>query len=158
MIVFTDFLTNESFVYLHRQTNKKHTMSIFNKIFGAKEDATSKVQKVSYLNWIPLTSIEQLEEIKEISKTEAVLIFKHSTRCGISSMVIKQFEKLFTEEHQNLKVYYLDLLNYRDISDEVGYTFQVMHQSPQLIAVKNGVSVENASHYEITNTNLSRFI
>ena len=133
-------------------------MSIFNKIFGAKEDATSKVQKVSYLNWIPLTSIEQLEEIKEISKTEAVLIFKHSTRCGISSMVIKQFEKLFTEEHQNLKVYYLDLLNYRDISDEVGFTFQVMHQSPQLIAVKHGVSVENASHYEITNTNLSRFI
>ncbi|MGJ8760467.1 bacillithiol system redox-active protein YtxJ [Polaribacter sp. AHE13PA] len=133
-------------------------MSIFNKIFGAKEDATSKVQKVSYLNWIPLTSIEQLEEIKEISKTEAVLIFKHSTRCGISSMVIKQFEKLFTEEHQNLKVYYLDLLNYRDISDEVGFTFQVMHQSPQLIAVKNGVSIENASHYEITNTNLSRFI
>ncbi|WP_282073783.1 bacillithiol system redox-active protein YtxJ [Polaribacter atrinae] len=133
-------------------------MSIFNKIFGSKEDDTSKVQKVSYLKWIPLTSIDQLEEIKEISKTEAVLIFKHSTRCGISSMVIKQFEKLFTEEHQNLKVYYLDLLNYRDISDEVGYTFQVMHQSPQLIVVKNGISVENASHYEITNTNLSRFI
>ncbi|WP_341221628.1 bacillithiol system redox-active protein YtxJ [Polaribacter atrinae] len=133
-------------------------MSIFNKIFGSKEDDTSKVQKVSYLKWIPLTSIDQLEEIKEISKTEAVLIFKHSTRCGISSMVIKQFEKLFTEEHQNLKVYYLDLLNYRDISDEVGYTFQVMHQSPQLIVVKNGISLENASHYEITNTNLSRFI
>ncbi|OAD40903.1 bacillithiol system redox-active protein YtxJ [Polaribacter atrinae] len=133
-------------------------MSIFNKIFGSKEDDTSKVQKVSYLKWIPLTSIDQLEEIKEISKTEAVLIFKHSTRCGISSMVIKQFEKLFTEEHQNLKVYYLDLLNYRDISDEVGYTFQVMHQSPQLIVVKNGISVENASHYEITNTNLSRFV
>ncbi|AUC23090.1 MULTISPECIES: bacillithiol system redox-active protein YtxJ [Polaribacter] len=133
-------------------------MSIFNKIFGAKGDDTSKVEKVSYLNWIPLTSMEELEKIKEISKTEAVLIFKHSTRCGISSMVIKQFEKLFTEEHQKLKVYYLDLLNYRDISDEVGFTFQVMHQSPQLIVVKNGVSVENASHYEITNTNLSRFI
>ena len=133
-------------------------MSIFNKIFGAKADDTSKVEKVSYLNWIPLTSMEELEKIKEISKTEAVLIFKHSTRCGISSMVIKQFEKLFTEEHQKLKVYYLDLLNYRDISDEVGFTFQVMHQSPQLIVVKNGVSVENASHYEITNTNLSRFI
>ncbi|MDN3620311.1 bacillithiol system redox-active protein YtxJ [Polaribacter undariae] len=133
-------------------------MSIFNKIFGAKGDDTSKVEKVSYLNWIPLTSMEELEKIKEISKTEAVLIFKHSTRCGISSMVIKQFEKLFTEEHQKLKVYYLDLLNYRDISDEVGFTFQVMHQSPQLIVVKNGVSLENASHYEITNTNLSRFI
>jgi len=146
-----------SYIYIDKPI-KKHTMSIFNKIFGSKEDDTSKVQKVSYLKWIPLTSIDQLEEIKEISKAEAVLIFKHSTRCGISSMVIKQFEKLFTEEHQNLKVYYLDLLNYRNISDEVGYTFQVMHQSPQLIAVKNGVSVENASHYDITNINLSRFI
>ncbi|WP_158837724.1 bacillithiol system redox-active protein YtxJ [Polaribacter sp. L3A8] len=133
-------------------------MGIFNKIFGGNDEGKEKEAKVSYLKWIPLTSMEQLEEIKEISKTEAVLIFKHSTRCGISSMVIKRFEALFTEDHQDLKVYYLDLLNYRDISDEVGYAFQVMHQSPQLIIVKNGVSVENTSHYDIANTNLSRFI
>ncbi len=73
-------------------------------------------------------------------------------------MVIKQFEKLFSEEHQNLKVYYLDLLNYRNISDEVGYTFQVMHQSPQLLVIKNGVSVHDASHYDITQIDLTRFI
>ena len=73
-------------------------------------------------------------------------------------MVIKQFEGLFNDEHKNLKVYYLDLLNYRSISDEVGYSFQVMHQSPQLLAIKNEVSVFNASHYEIVQTNLSRFM
>ena len=64
-------------------------MSIFNKMFGAKGEKDSKPEKKSYLNWIPLISLEQLEEIKEQSKTESVLIFKHSTRCGISSMVIK---------------------------------------------------------------------
>lgn len=133
-------------------------MGIFNKMFGDKNNQESKPEKKSYLNWIPLTSLEQLDTIKEQSKTESVFIFKHSTRCGISSMVIKQFEKLFTEEHQFLKVYYLDLLNYRNISDEVGYSLQVMHQSPQLIVVKNGVAVYNASHYDITQTNLSRFI
>jgi bacillithiol system protein YtxJ len=133
-------------------------MSIFNKMFGAKGEKDSKPVKKSYLNWIPLTSLEQLEEIKEQSKTASVLIFKHSTRCGISSMVIKRFEKLFTEEHQHLKVYYLDLLNYRNISDEAGYTFQVMHQSPQLLVIKNEVSVFNASHYDITTINLARFI
>ena len=133
-------------------------MGIFGNIFGGKEEDKSKVEKVSYLKWIPLTTMEELEAIKENSKTETVLIFKHSTRCGISSMVIKRFEALFTEEHQDLKVYYLDLLNYRDISDEVGFAFQVMHQSPQLIAVKNGVSVYNATHYDIANTDLSRFI
>ncbi|WP_405604589.1 bacillithiol system redox-active protein YtxJ [Polaribacter sp. Asnod1-A03] len=133
-------------------------MGIFNNMFKGKDEGSKKEEKKTFLKWIPLTSLEQLEEIKEISKTESVLIFKHSTRCGISSMVIKRFEALFTEEHQDLKVYYLDLLNYRDISDEVGYTFQVMHQSPQLIVVQNGVSVHDVSHYDITITNLSRFI
>ena len=133
-------------------------MGIFDKVFGGKSDKEAKPKKKSFINWIPLTSLEQLEEIKEQSKTGAVLIFKHSTRCGISSMVIKQFEKLFTEEHKQLKVYYLDLLNYRTISDEVGYNFQVMHQSPQLIVVKNEVAIHNASHYEITLTDLARFI
>ncbi|MFD2528537.1 MULTISPECIES: bacillithiol system redox-active protein YtxJ [Polaribacter] len=133
-------------------------MGIFNNVFGGNSDKKSKPEKKSYLNWIPLNSIDQLEIIEKQSETEAVLIFKHSTRCGISSMVIKQFENLFLEEHQNLKVYYLDLLSYRNISDEVGYKFQIMHQSPQLIVVKNGVSVHNASHYDITQTNLSRFI
>ena len=133
-------------------------MGIFNNVFGSKSNQDSKPEKKAYINWLPLTSLEQLEEIKLQSKTEAVLIFKHSTRCSISSMVFKRFEALFTEKHQYLKVYYLDLLNYRDISDEVGYTFQVMHQSPQLLVIKNEVSVFNASHYEISETDLSRFI
>ncbi|WP_439127777.1 bacillithiol system redox-active protein YtxJ [Polaribacter sp.] len=131
-------------------------MGIFDNILGSNKN--KKENTPSYLNWIPLTTLEQLEEIKEQSKTESIFIFKHSTRCGISSMVIKQFEKLFTEEHQNLKVYYLDLLSYRNISDEVGYSFQVTHQSPQLIVIKNGTAVHNASHYDITQTDLSRFI
>ena len=133
-------------------------MGIFNKMFGAKDGDGLKPEKKSYLNWTPLTSLEQLEEIKQQSKTESVLIFKHSTSCGISSMVIKRFENLFTEEHQYLKVYYLDLLKCRNISDEVGYTFQVMHQSPQLLVIKNGVAVFDASHYDITTINLTRFI
>ncbi|ARV05591.1 cytosolic protein [Polaribacter sp. SA4-10] len=133
-------------------------MGILKNIFGGKGEQSSKEEKKSYLNWIPLTSLAQLEEIKRASKTESVLIFKHSTRCTISSMVIKRFEALFTEEHQNLKVYYLDLLNYRDISDEVGATFQVMHQSPQLLVIKNEVSVFNASHYDISQVNLTSYM
>ncbi|MDP5105058.1 MAG: bacillithiol system redox-active protein YtxJ [Polaribacter sp.] len=133
-------------------------MGIFNKMFGAKDGDGLKPEKKSYLNWISLNSLEQLDEIKEQSKTASILIFKHSTRCGISSMVIKRFENLFTEEHQHLKMYYLDLLTYRNISDEVGYAFQIMHQSPQLLVIKNGVAVFDASHYDITTINLTRFI
>ena len=133
-------------------------MGIFGNMFGGTEGTEPKSKKKSYLNWLPLTSIEQLETIKNESNTGAVLIFKHSTRCGISKMVIKQFEKLFTEENQHLKVYYLDLLNYRDISNEIVVKFQVMHQSPQLIVVRNGSTVHHASHNDITQVNLTRFI
>jgi bacillithiol system protein YtxJ len=133
-------------------------MGILNNMFGRKGEQEVKPEKKSYLNWLPLTSMDQLDTIKTASNTEAILIFKDSTRCGISKMVIKQFEKLFTEENQHLKVYYLDLLNHRDISAEIEHTFQVVHQSPQLIVIRNGHSVHHASHNDITEVNLSRFI
>lgn len=130
-------------------------MGIFNSIFGNKTVKEEKQE--SFINWIPLTSIEQLKEIKKQSKNEAVAIFKHSTRCGISSMVIKRFVSSFDEELKDFKVYYLDLLSYRDLSSEVGYEFQVLHQSPQLLVIKNGVAVAHASHYNIAQIDLKNF-
>ena len=129
-------------------------MSFMNSLFKSKD---KKEKTFSYVNWTPLTSLEQIDTIKEQSKSETVLIFKHSTRCGISSMVIKRFEQLFDESMKNIKVYYLDLLSYRSISDEVGYTFQVMHQSPQLLVVKNGTAIESASHYDIISVDLQKY-
>ena len=130
-------------------------MGIFDKILGKNKKQVE--EKVKYINWLPLTSLTQLEEIKKNSATESIVIFKHSTRCGISKMVIKQFENLFDEELKNLKVYYLDLLNYREISDEIGYQFQVFHQSPQALIIKNGNAVAHASHYDITQLDLKYF-
>jgi len=129
-------------------------MGIFNSIFGSKE---SSVQE-NRVHWIPLTSVDQINEVKELSKSETVLIFKHSTRCGISSMVIKRFENMFNESTRNVKVYYLDLLNYRSISDEVGYAFQAMHQSPQLLVIRNETAVVNASHYDITYVDIQKYL
>jgi hypothetical protein len=67
-------------------------MGFLKNILGNK---TSKEVEETYLNWIPLVSLEEINTIKEISKTQSVLIFKHATRCGISRMIIKQFESLF---------------------------------------------------------------
>ena len=119
---------------------------------------TSKEVEETYLSWTPLISIEEINNIKEISKIQSILIFKHSIRCGISRMVMKQFESLFNEENKHLKVYYLDLLNFREVSSKLSEVFQVIHQSPQLLVVKNGISVYQESHYEITKVNLSKYI
>ena len=130
-------------------------MGFLKNILGNK---TSKEVEETYLNWTPLVSLEEINTIKEISKTQSVLIFKHATRCGISRMVIKQFESLFNKENKQLKVYYLDLLSFREISSKLSEDFQVIHESPQLLVIKNGIPVYNASHYEITKVNLSNFI
>ena len=130
-------------------------MGVLNTIFGRKDK--NKEGEESFINWTPLTSVEQIKEIKELSNKQPIAIFKHSTRCGISSMVIKRFVNSFDEELKDFKVYYLDLLSYRDISNEIGYTFQVLHQSPQLLVVKKGEVISHASHYDIAHINLKNF-
>ena len=129
-------------------------MGLFNKILGSKV----KEEKETNVNWIPFNSLEQIKTIKELSKSETIFVFKHSTRCGISSMVIKRFENLFDSSMNNIKVYYLDLLNFRAISDEVGYSFQAQHQSPQLLIIRNEVAVLNVSHYDITTVNIQKYL
>ena len=124
-------------------------MGLFDKIFKAEK----KEEKV--LPWIPLTNLTQLSLIEEKSKTKTQLIFKHSTRCGISRMVINQFVDLYNFTEDQFDLYYLDLLNYREVSNEVGYKFQVMHESPQLLVIKNGVVVAHASHGAINSLDLS---
>lgn len=129
-------------------------MGIFNKMFGG----SSEPKEEKLLPWIGLDSIEQLKAITEKSKTKTQLIFKHSTRCGISRMVMNQFIASYSLTADDLDLYYLDLLNYREVSNETGYKFQVMHESPQLLIIKNGVAVAHASHGGINAIDLARFI
>lgn len=127
-------------------------------LFGSKDASGKEVKEKKLIPWHPLTTIEQLETISEESKTRPVAIFKHSTRCGISRMVLNQFESNYILEDSQLKLYFLDLLAFRDVSDEVGYKFQVMHQSPQLIVVKNGTAVQHTSHHSIQAQDLEKFM
>jgi len=129
-------------------------MGLFNKIFSG----SSEPKEEKLLPWIALTKVDQLQEIEEKSKTKTQVIFKHSTRCGISRMVMKQFVDAYNQSETNLDLYYLDLLSYRDVSNEIGYKFQVMHESPQLLIIKNGVVVAHASHGSISDLDLDHFI
>jgi len=125
---------------------------MFKKLFGSKEPKEEKI-----LPWIPLNSLAQLSIIEEQSKTRTQVIFKHSTRCGISRMVMNQFVSAYDLDVKNIDLYYLDLLSYRDVSNEVGYKFQVIHQSPQILIIKNRLAVAHASHGAINDIALSQF-
>ncbi len=123
-------------------------MGIFKSIFGEKSE--KKEQPI--VNWIPLTDVNQLDEIIKKSSGKYQAIFKHSTRCGISSGVKRQFER--QEDTGEIDFYYLDLLSYRAISDEIAARFGVMHQSPQLLVFKNGAVAAHGSHYDIMSVKL----
>ena len=104
------------------------------------------------MNWNKIIAIEDLEKIKNESNTIPVLIFKHSTRCSISSTALDRFERAWAKnlENENVKPYYLDLIANRDISNAIANQFNVQHESPQLLLIKNGESIYNESHYGIS--------
>ena len=120
-------------------------MSVFSNLFGSSEKQESSNSKI---NWIPLTSTEQLDEIVTFSNQKQVVIFKHSTRCSISRMALKRFESEYDLEDQ-VDAYFLDLLAHRDISNEIASRFNIHHQSPQLLLIKGGKSVYDVSHSDI---------
>jgi len=99
------------------------------------------------MNWIHLTTEEQLENIKLKSATNPQVIFKHSTTCSISKMAFSRFER--ADAPDSIDFYYLDLLTYRPISNAIAEVFQVHHESPQVLLIKNGECVYDESHYGI---------
>lgn len=120
-------------------------MSFLNSIFGNSENTDSPKSNV---NWTELTDLAQLSEIEALSNEKPVVIFKHSTRCSISRMALKQFEREF-DLNEVVDAYFLDLIAHRDISNEIASRFGVYHESPQLILIKNGKAVYDVSHSDI---------
>ncbi len=130
-------------------------MGIFGNLFGGNDD-NKKEEKV--LPWIPLTSLDQLDVIKEKSKTKTQFIYKHSTTCGISRMVMNTVISSYPLTEEEADLYYLDLHSYREVSNETGIRFQVMHESPQLLVIKNGITVAHASHGAINEIDFNKFL
>jgi bacillithiol system protein YtxJ len=108
------------------------------------------------MNWHPINSIDQLEQIKSASFNTPQVIFKHSTTCSISRMALDRFER--SEVPDNVDFHYLDLLNYRTISSEIATFFEVHHESPQVILIKNGACIYDESHYGIMMDELISFL
>jgi bacillithiol system protein YtxJ len=108
------------------------------------------------MNWQPINTLAQLELIKAASFTTPQVIFKHSTTCSISRMALDRFER--AEAPDNADFNYLDLLNFRPISNAIAELFQVHHESPQVILIKNGECIYDESHYGIMMDELRSFL
>ncbi|MGY3053571.1 bacillithiol system protein YtxJ [Pedobacter sp. UYEF25] len=100
------------------------------------------------MNWVQLTSEQQLADIKKADGYS--VIFKHSTRCSVSMMAKRTFERDGDVIPQDAILYFLDLIAFRDLSRQVAEMFDVQHQSPQVLLINNGECVLEASHSDIS--------
>lgn len=152
---FLSFLLENGAVITCNFVEKIEIMGFFDKF---KTSADIAKEEIVEMPWHVLSKIEQLDELVEESKTKPVAIFKHSTRCGISRGVLKMLERNYKLTDAQLKLYYLDLLENRNISNEIASRFKVQHESPQMIVIKNGAVVHHDSHHSIEASHLERFV
>jgi bacillithiol system protein YtxJ len=128
-------------------------MSFFSNFFNSSESESN-----SKIKWRLLTDLGQLNELIELSHQQPIIIFKHSTRCSISRFVLKSFENEYEFSEEELLPYFLDLLSYRNISNEIANRFEIMHQSPQILFIKDGVCGFNSSHENIHVESLRKYL
>lgn len=116
-----------------------------------KSFASNLISKSSKMDWINLNSVEQLTEINEKSMSKKQVIFKHSTRCSVSTFAKRILTGEFNDDVKaKADVYYLDLIAFRDVSNAIASKYNVMHESPQILVIENGVCSYNASHSDVS--------
>ncbi|MDP4683417.1 MAG: bacillithiol system redox-active protein YtxJ [Crocinitomicaceae bacterium] len=100
--------------------------------------------------WKNIESIQMLDELVSLTQDNAVLIFKHSTRCSISMMALTRFESEWDLNISSCDLYFLDLITHRDISNKIAEITGVIHQSPQVIVLRKGEVLYEESHNSIS--------
>ena len=131
-------------------------MGLFGNFFGKNDNGNS--EGAMDIPWVSLVDKDQLTELNENSKTRPQAIFKHSTTCGVSRMVLNMFKTSYGLEPSQMDFYFLDLHANREVSNEVANRFGVVHQSPQLLIIKNGVVVAHSSHGGISEIKLEQYV
>ena len=121
-------------------------------LFGNKSDDRSG----SNINWVNLDCSDNFLGLIDQSEFNTIILFKHSPRCGISTSVLRKFEmQLNNLEKEHLAYYILNVIKYRDISNEISRYFSIRHESPQLFVLKQRKVFAHGSHYEILSMDLS---
>ncbi len=132
-------------------------MGLFGKLFSSEKDSAR--EEISKIPWYDLENEAEVKELSAASEKKLIVIFKHSTRCGISRMALRKFEREYDlAEDVPVRLYYLDLIKNRAVSNAVAEEFNVHHESPQLIILKNKQVAHQASHQDINVESLKNLL
>ena len=99
-----------------------------------------------------------LDEAIAESRERPVLIFKHSRTCGISCEAFDELHSHISEAPLDASYKVITVQSHRGVSDETEARLGIRHATPQVIVLRDGVPVWNASHFRITAEALTRVL
>jgi bacillithiol system protein YtxJ len=99
-----------------------------------------------------VTSPEHLETALTISNRRPVVIFKHSTRCGVSAEALEVLTATMADLGGDIEVWVITVPAQREMSNQVAIRLGVRHESPQLIVLRDGAVAWHASHFRLTSS------
>ncbi|NNJ88180.1 MAG: bacillithiol system redox-active protein YtxJ [Eudoraea sp.] len=123
-----------------------------------KRNEASSTAKKNRIQWIPLISADELDTLVSRSNKRPQVIFKNSTSCGISGMALRSFESQYELTSEQADLYMLHIQHNRPLSNEIAQRFRVRHESPQLLIIKNGSVVKDASHGAISGVSMEKYL
>ena len=113
--------------------------------------------KTEVMNWTELTDENQIEDIKEFSKTGIAVVYKHSHRCSTSNMALNRIESSWNNKEMiHAKPFFVNVIHARSLSNKIAETFGVRHESPQILIIKDEKCVYSASHLSISYPEVKR--
>ena len=97
----------------------------------------------------PLETVQDAERVLELSRTELVVIYKHSPICSISETAIDEIAEFAGQAKDTLSLFMVDVIGARPASLKIEELTGVRHESPQLLVLVEGAAVWNTSHRRI---------
>ena len=103
-------------------------------------------------NFIRITDSESFEELLARSNRQPVVLFKHSITCSISGLAYQELKRF------NGEVALVEVQKARELSKEIEKRTGIAHQSPQVMVLRNGQVVWNASHWQVKSEDVAEAV
>lgn len=107
------------------------------------------------MNWIIIDSAEIINEIKELSKNERVLILEYTPQRAVDYIVKALLEREWHDGEMKMKTYAVN--DNKEFSDKIALEFETEHKSPQVLIIGKGKCVFNASYGKILFSEIRKF-
>ncbi|MCC7158608.1 MAG: DUF2847 family protein [Ignavibacteria bacterium] len=109
------------------------------------------------MNWINIETEEKLGEIKEISASQRILVFRFSPGSVIDFVMKRLLEREWAEGEMGMETFLVDVVYQKSISQKIADDFSVEHESPQVIIIENGKPIFSASNGKILFSEIRKF-